>query len=96
MTRFQVDSDAVQAAGSAALSSISRIQSEMAALHGQLLSVQSSWTGQAATLFQGVVTDWWTTEQRVEQTLAALVQALGQAARQYAEIEHLNMQRFTR
>jgi early secretory antigenic target protein ESAT-6 len=94
MTRFQVDSEAVTAATSSASASVGRIQSEVSALHGQLTALQSSWTGQAATAFQTVVTDWKNVQERVEQSLAAISHALGQAAQQYAEIELSNTRLF--
>ena len=96
MTRYQVDSEAVISATGAVRSSISRIQSEVAGLHGQLTNLQSSWTGQAASAFTGVVSEWKVTQQRVEENLAAINQALTQAGQQYAEIEAANARLFTR
>jgi WXG100 family type VII secretion target len=96
MTTFQVDSEAVLSATSAVRASIDRIQAEVGGLHGQLTSLQGSWSGQAATAFQGVITDWRATEQRVEEGLAAINQALTQAAQQYAEIEAANARLFSR
>lgn len=77
-------------------SSISRIQSEVAGLHGQLTNLQSSWSGQAATAFTGVVAEWTATQQRVEENLGAINQALTQAGQQYAEIEAANARLFAR
>ena len=57
MTRYQVDSDAVIAATSAARGSIGRIQAEVASLQSQLVSLQGSWTGSAASAFQALVAD---------------------------------------
>ncbi|MDJ0336067.1 MAG: WXG100 family type VII secretion target [Rhodoglobus sp.] len=96
MTRYQVDSEAVISATGAVRSSITRIQSEVAGLHGQLTNLQSSWTGQAASAFTGVVSEWKTTQQRVEENLAAINQALTQAGQQYAEIEAANARLFSR
>lgn len=96
MTRYQVDSEAVISATGAVRSSITRIQSEVAGLHGQLTNLQSSWTGQAASAFSGVVAEWKITQQRVEENLAALNQALTQAGQQYAEIEAANARLFSR
>ncbi len=96
MTRYQVDSEAVISATGAVRSSITRIQSEVAGLHGQLTNLQSSWTGQAASAFTGVVSEWKVTQQRVEENLAAINQALTQAGQQYAEIEAANARLFTR
>jgi early secretory antigenic target protein ESAT-6 len=96
MTRYQVDSEAVLNATGAVRNSIARIQSEVAGLHGQLTSLQGSWTGQAASAFAGVITDWKGTQQRVEESLAAINQALTQAGQQYADIEAANARLFAR
>jgi WXG100 family type VII secretion target len=96
MTRYQVDSEAVLSATGAVRSSIARIQSEVSGLHGQLTQLQSSWTGDAATAFSGVVGDWRATQQRVEENLATINHALTQAAQQYAEIEAANARLFVR
>ena len=96
MTQYQVDSEAVSTAVAATKGSIGRIQAEVIGLHGQLTSLQGSWTGQAATAFQAVVTDWKSTEQRVSEALEALNTALNLAATQYAEIEAANARMFTR
>jgi 6 kDa early secretory antigenic target len=96
MTRFQVDSEAVLTATGAVRSSIGRIQSEVAGLQGQLNSLQGSWSGQAATAFQGVVADWKATQLRVEESLASINQALTHAGQQYAEIEAANARLFGR
>jgi len=96
MARYQVDSEAVAAATSSANASVGRIQAEVSALHGQLTALQGSWTGQASSAFQAVVSDWKAVEERVEQSLAAISQALGQAAAQYSEIETPNARLFTR
>jgi len=96
MTRYQVDSEAVLSATGAVRNSISRIQSEVAGLHGQLSNLQGSWTGQAATAFGSIVEEWKATQQRVEENLAAINQALTQAGQQYADIEQANARLFTR
>ena len=96
MTRYQVDSEAVAAATSTARATMSRIQSETGALHGQLLNLQDSWTGIAASAFQNVVADWKSTQQRVEESLAAISAALAQAGQHYADIEQQNAQLFLR
>ncbi len=96
MTRYQVDSEAVLNATGAVRTSIGRIQSEVSGLHGQLTNLQGSWSGQAATAFQAVVNDWKSTQLRVEESLAAINQALSQAGQQYAEIEANNARLFSR
>jgi early secretory antigenic target protein ESAT-6 len=96
MTQYRVDSDAVATATGAVKSSIGRIQAEVASLHGQLTNLQDSWSGGAATAFQGVVIDWKATQQRVEESLAGINLALETAGRQYADIEAANQRMFTR
>lgn len=94
MTRYQVDSDAVFSAAGAVQSSIGRIQAEVAGLYSQLVDLQGSWSGVAASAFQGVVVDWKHTQQIVEENLAAITTALGHAGQQYAEIEQANARLF--
>ena len=96
MTQYTVDSEAVATATASARSSVTNIQTEVEGLHRQLAALQSSWTGQAATAFQSVVDDWRLTQARVEQSLAAVTTALGQAAQQYADVEAANAGLFGR
>ena len=96
MTRYQVDSEAVLSATSAARSTIGRIQGEVGALHAQLANLQGSWTGPAATAFQGAVVEWRNLDKRVEEVLTALGNALGHAGAQYDEIESANTRLFAR
>lgn len=96
MTTYRVDSEAVLSAMSAARASSGRIQAEVAGLHAQLTNLQGSWSGQAATAFQGVIADWRATQRRVEESLEGINQALGQAGRQYADIEEANVRLFSR
>ena len=96
MTRYQVDSDAVLGATSAVRGSMGRIQAEVGGLSAQLVNLQGSWSGQAATSFQSIFEEWKATQQRVEENLATLNQALTQAAQQYADIEQSNARLFAR
>jgi WXG100 family type VII secretion target len=96
MTRYQVDSDEVLGASAAVRGSISRIQAEVGAMHGQLVNLQSSWTGPAAAAFQSLASEWRATQQRVEENLGAINQALGVAGQQYAEAEAANARMFAR
>jgi 6 kDa early secretory antigenic target len=96
MTRYQVDSDAILSATSAARAAIGRLQGEVSSLTGQLTALQGSWQGSAATAFHTVLGEWTSTQQRIEQTLAALTEALGNAGVQYAEIEQANARLFMR
>jgi WXG100 family type VII secretion target len=61
-----------------------------------LLDLQNSWRGQAATQFQHVVTDWKATQERVRQCLEDISAALGAAGQQYAEVEQANARMFSR
>lgn len=96
MTQYQVDSDAVLTATGAVRATIGRLEGEVGALNGQLANLQSSWTGQAASAFQSVFAEWRATEQRVQENLAALGQALNAAAQQYSDIEASNARLFQR
>jgi early secretory antigenic target protein ESAT-6 len=96
MVRYQVDAEAVSTATTAVQSSIGRIQSEVSGLHSQLTNLQSSWTGQASDAFQGIIADWRSTQQRVEESLTAINNALSHAGQQYAEIEAANSRLFSR
>ncbi|QHC59629.1 WXG100 family type VII secretion target [Rathayibacter sp. VKM Ac-2760] len=94
MTHYQTDIDAITAATGSIHGSSERIQAEVAGLLGQLTSLEGSWTGQAATAFQGVVSLWRTTQSQVEDGLASIALALGTAGQQYAETEEANARLF--
>ncbi|MDM4763738.1 WXG100 family type VII secretion target [Galbitalea sp. SE-J8] len=94
MSTFQVDSEAVATAVGAVQGSIARLEAEVIALHGQLTGLQGSWTGSASVAFQSAVTDWKTVEQRVHESLSGLTTALGQAGRQYSDVETANARLF--
>ncbi|MBC7723511.1 MAG: WXG100 family type VII secretion target [Burkholderiaceae bacterium] len=96
MTTYQVDSEAVLGTTNTVRASMGRIQAEAASLYAQLVGLQGSWSGQAATAFQSIAGEWKSTQQRVEESLAAINVALGQAAQQYAEIESANTRLFLR
>ena len=96
MTTYHVDSEHVRTATIGIQGSIGRVQSEVASLVGQLTALQSSWSGQASTAFQAAVADWKATQAHVEEHLATLGHALGQAASQYAETEQVNARLFLR
>jgi early secretory antigenic target protein ESAT-6 len=94
MTQYQVDSEAVIGGASAIHTTIDRIQTEVNGLHGQLTALEGSWSGQAAVAFQSVVSDWRSTQLRVEESLAAINQALSMAGQQYADVEMSNARLF--
>ena len=94
MTRYTVDSEAVNAAAAAITGTTGRLQGEMTSLHGQLEQLQGVWTGQAAQAFQGVVQQWRTAQTNLEQVLGSIDRALRQAGEQYAQIELANLRLF--
>jgi WXG100 family type VII secretion target len=94
MAIFSVDPDQVFAATAAMRGTIERLQSESTALLAQLTTLQSSWTGTAAGMFQGTVDQWRATQHQVEETLSQINAALDAAGRQYQDVEQANMSLF--
>ena len=94
MTRFTVDSEAVDSAAAQITATVSRLQSDVTSLHGQLDALQGVWTGAAAIAFQGVVLQWRTTQTGVEQVLSSIDRALRVAGQQYVETELANARLF--
>lgn len=95
MTQFTVDSEQVLAANVTIQNTISKLQTEVDTLHGQLLNLQSSWTGLAANSFQDLASRWRQTAAAVDGQLAELGNALAYAAAQYSEIELANQRLFS-
>jgi len=85
--RYEVDSAQVLQAGTAVQASAEQIREEVDRMMRHLLDLQSSWRGQAATSFQGVIGDWQATQERVRSSLEEIQRALAVAGRQYAEVE---------
>jgi 6 kDa early secretory antigenic target len=96
MTRYHVDSDAVLSTTSSVRAAAERLRSEGAALYGQLVGLQQSWTGPAATAFQTVASEWKATQQRVEESIEQINAALALAGQQYAEVEAQAARMFAR
>ena len=90
MAMFTVDSDAVLAQSAAIRGTVDRIQGESQAMLGQLVQLQSTWTGQASAAFQETVERWRATQRQVEEALAAVTLALESAGRHYADAEVTN------
>jgi early secretory antigenic target protein ESAT-6 len=90
MAMFTVDSDAVLAQSAAIRGTVDRIQGESQAMLGQLVQLQSTWTGQASAAFQETVERWRATQRQVEEALAAVTLALESAGRHYADAELTN------
>jgi early secretory antigenic target protein ESAT-6 len=94
MTRFQVDSEAVIGATASVQATMERIQGEAGSLLSQLVGLEGSWSGAAATAFQSIVVDWRSTQQRLDSSLGNIGHALGVAGQQYAEAETANLRLF--
>ncbi|OJU43408.1 MAG: type VII secretion protein [Microbacterium sp. 69-7] len=87
MTAFSVDSEAVLSATGAIRTTADRLQSETAAMLGQLTQLQGAWTGSAAVAFQGLVDRWRAAQTELESALGDIGTALGHAGAQYAQTE---------
>jgi early secretory antigenic target protein ESAT-6 len=87
MSRYEVDSAQVAQAAAPVQTRTAAVRAEVAALQRQLNELQSTWRGGAATAFTGVMTEWSTTQARVEQALDHITTARQMAARTYAEAE---------
>lgn len=94
MSRFEVDSGQVAAAGTAVQRSVVAIGTEVDAMTRHLIDLQSSWRGQAASQFQTVVEDWRATQERVRQSLEQISHALNAAAGAYADAEAATVRMF--
>lgn len=94
MSRFEVDSERVAQSSAQVKQSVGTVTAEVDRLMKNLLDLQNSWKGQAASSFQAVVSDWRATQERVRQSLEDINAALGAAGQQYAEVEARNAQMF--
>ena len=94
--RYEVDSDLVARASSAAGASVSAIRSEVNALLRHLTDLQAGWRGGAASAFGTVLADWTVTQQRVEASLDQITAALAAAAQQYDAAEQQATRLFMR
>ncbi|MBG0740409.1 WXG100 family type VII secretion target [Paeniglutamicibacter antarcticus] len=95
MAEFHVNSDDLALKSQAVRGSIDQIRSEVDAMQRNLMDLQSSWTGAAASNFQLLLTDWRSTQLRVEASLESINHALAMAATQYAEAEDANTRLFS-
>lgn len=94
MAQFNVNSDDMTLKSTAVKGSVDRIRMEVDAMKRNLLDLQSSWTGAAATNFQGLMQEWHATEMKVESSLESINAALSMAATQYAQAEEANTRMF--
>ena len=96
MSRFQVDSGAVEGASGAVATSASTIATEVDAMMRHLLDLQGSWQGQASASFQGVVAQWRGTQEQVRASLESIGQALASTGRTYEAAEADALRAFSR
>lgn len=94
MAYFSVDSEQVFAANTHIQSTIGRLQQEISTLHGQLVALDGTWQGSAATSFQELMLRWKSSADSLEQNLGQIGQALSIAAQQYSDIEAANQRLF--
>ncbi len=87
MSRFEVDTEAVEAAAGQTQSSVVALGAEADILMRNLDQLQSVWRGQAATSFAALAADWRATHERVKEQLQAIQLALTTAGRQYGDVE---------
>jgi len=93
---FVVDSEILAAKSTEVRATIDRLQADINSMQAGLLSLGESWQGQASANFQLLITDWRTTQARVEESLASINQALAYASVQYADTEAANTALFRR
>lgn len=94
MVQFNVDSAQVAQGAFAARRHGEAITGEVRAMTALLTQMEGTWRGGAAAAFQSALGQWRVTQQQVEASLAALATALDAAARQYAEVEEVNLRMF--
>lgn len=95
MAQFNVNSDDLALKSTAVKGSVDRIRTEVDAMKRNLLDLQASWTGTAATNFQSLMAEWHATELKVEASLESINSTLSMAATQYAQAEAANTRMFT-
>ena len=84
---FTVDTDRIQTAATDMSSIAGEIESSVSAMHARLTSLEGSWTGAAATEFQGLVSEWAALQERVRADLAQIAALTSRASGTYAETE---------
>ena len=94
MAVFQIDTADLSAKAGAVEATLTRIQSDVNSMEGQLRQLQETWKGSASTAFQDVLTQWRSTQVQVEQSLASVRQAMAMASQQYEDTELSNARIF--
>jgi len=95
MVQFNVNSDDLALKSTAVRGSVDRIRLEVDAMQRNLQDLQSTWTGAAASNFQGLLMEWRATQMKVEASLESINSALSMAAVQYAQAEEANTRMFS-
>ncbi|MGA7207051.1 MAG: WXG100 family type VII secretion target [Specibacter sp.] len=95
MAQFNVNSDDLAVKSTAVKGSVDRIRMEVDSMKRNLMDLQGTWTGTAATNFQALLQEWHATQIRVEASLESINSALSTAATQYAQAEEANTRMFT-
>ncbi|NLT25833.1 MAG: WXG100 family type VII secretion target [Microbacteriaceae bacterium] len=85
--KYTVDSDALATATSTALLQIEDVQLAAGNLSTTLVSLESSWSGQASIAFQSSLDEWRGAQVVVEDAIRSLSTALGLAAEHYGVAE---------
>lgn len=90
MTNFSVDSDALASSSRQVQATIDRLRTDVNSMQSGLVALADIWRGSASSNFQVLVTDWRTTQAKVEESLDSINRALAFASTQYAETEEAN------
>jgi WXG100 family type VII secretion target len=93
-SQFQVDTDRIAAASGDITRIGADIDSQVGAMMARLTALQDAWTGSAASRFQGVASEWRSTQARVRESLDQISRLLAQAGQQYAAAEQRNASMF--
>ena len=96
MAIFQIDTGDLMAKSGTVEATLSRIQSDVNSMEGQLRQLQETWKGSASGAFQEVLTQWRATQLQVEQSLASVHQAMAAASTHYEDTELANAKMFGR
>lgn len=95
MAVFNVNSDDLAIKSTAVKASVDRIRMEVDAMKRNLLDLEGTWTGAAATNFQALLQEWHATQIKVEASLESINSALAMASTQYSQAEDANTRMFT-
>ncbi|MGO1561586.1 MAG: WXG100 family type VII secretion target [Actinomycetaceae bacterium] len=87
MARFQVDSAEVQTAAAQVRTTAGAVRTEVGTMMAHLLTLQTTWTGTAASSFTTCSEQWRALQSQVEANLDEISLALDSAARGYEDAE---------